>query len=119
MWVARTEYLELERRAAASAATTDWMRVRINQLERENAMLKGKVLGIPVEAPEIRVESAAVASTTPVARSGQHRTPTPERESPSVQDIFAGNIGFEDMGDEEAHRQGVNWDTHTGLPVYR
>lgn len=74
----------------------DWLRVRVNQLEHERAQLVYNYMGIKIQTPEIQ-------RTTPVD------TPVhPLVELPS----------FEDMGDAEAKRQGVEWNDE-GRVVYK
>lgn len=69
--------------------TIDWMRHRINALEKQNAILMGKAAGIHFPVPEI------------VPSRPGTMTPPPDYDTmPS----------FEDLGDSEATRLGVAHD---------
>ena len=68
----------------------DWMRVRVNQLERERAQLIFNYMGIKVDVPEVQKAPEI------------HATPLNEA-------LFA------DMGDKEAVRQGIGWDEDGNL----
>lgn len=71
----------------------DWLRVRVNQLEQERAQLYYRVADIKLSTPVIE-------SIAPSPRQG-----SPFHEMPS----------FEDMGDDEAKKQGVAHDTAGNL----
>ena len=66
--------------------TQDWMRVRISQLEKERAQLFYQVSGVKIPIMEIE------------------RKPEPEV---GANHPFNRLPSFEDMGDEEAVRQGI------------
>lgn len=65
--------------------TIDWMRHRINALEKQNALMLAKLAGIQVPVPEI----------------------VPTRPGTIAEVPFAHMPSFEDMGDAEAKRLGV------------
>lgn len=102
MWLSRTavESLNAERIKAleearvlfeqnkAQAITMDWMRMRLEQIERERAMLLERYMGIVVQVPHF------VTPETP-----------PE-------DSLAGANVWNDIGDEEAKRRKIDWDEH-------
>lgn len=111
MWVKAATFIELNRQLAAAQATADWMRVRVNQLERKNAMLESKLGLPPTDVPEI------VSATSPTLNAPQIR-PGQLPDSPTLQDLFAGNINLEDMGDEAAEKVGASWDDN-GQVIYR
>ena len=108
MWINRVEFLELvaDRADAESEARTiaeqnkvlavnlDWLRTRVNQLEHERAQLLWNYTGVKVAVPQIQ-QVDGVAGNHPLA------------EMPS----------FNDMGDAEAKRQGIEWDSE-GRVVY-
>ena len=71
----------------------DWLRTRVNQLEHERAQLLWNYTGVKVAVPQIHVEET----------TGTH----PLAEMPS----------FNDIGDAEAKRQGIEWDSE-GRVVY-
>jgi len=106
MWVKSAAFIELNSRCAAQGATVEWLRIRVNQLERENAILKNQKFHLPVDVAQIE-RAVAVPSTAP-------REPEP----PSMEDLVHGNVSMEDMGDDEAKRLGVGWDADTGKVVY-
>ena len=110
MWINTQKYIALEKQVAAQSATIEWLRETLNYERQELATLKQRALGFAIPVPTI--ESAQPAGVSEV------RIPISDGPSrvPSARDIFSGNIGFEDMGDEEAQRQGVDWDPYTGLP---
>jgi hypothetical protein len=101
MWVKRQVFIDLIARAASLSSTAEWLRIRVNQLERENAVLKNQKFHLPVDVPEIeRVEP-------PEPLPGRVGVRDAGPQPPSVQDLLVGNINMEDMGDEEARRQGI------------
>lgn len=81
-------YAILREQKAKDDMTIDWMRHRINALEKQNAILLQKAAGVIMPVPEI----------------------VPTRPgSMSVTD-FAPMASFEDIGDEEATRLGIRAD---------
>lgn len=93
---------ELEKRILAEQdankvlqVNLDWFRVRLTQVEAERAKLLYLHTGVKVETPEFAVREEAIEQ---------------ERQSTSLPDIIAGFAGFQDIGDEEAVRQGIDWD---------
>ncbi len=70
--------------------TIDWMRHRINALEKERAVLLSKVAGIHLPTPEIVPTRPGSLSELPV-------------DFPSMP-------SFEDVGDDEARRLGIRHD---------
>jgi hypothetical protein len=77
--------------------TIDWMRHRINALEKERTVLVMKVAGISLPTPEI-------VATRPGTLSG-----TPEMHIPA---------SMEDVGDDEAVRLGISHDDD-GTLIYK
>jgi hypothetical protein len=75
----------------------DWLRTRVNQLEHERAQLLWNYVGVKIAVPEIQRAERVMDTVT-----------HPLTELPS----------FEDMGDEEAKRQGVSWNEE-GRVTYR
>jgi hypothetical protein len=98
MWVKRSEFVTLatgvvaaqtkaavlEQQNAVLQTTMDWQRVRLHQLEIERANLLFSMTGV--------------------------RVPVPIVEAAAVEDPLRNAALFEDMGDEEAKRQGIDWD---------
>jgi hypothetical protein len=113
MWVKREEYIQLRANVAAQSQTIELLRVMLNEARERIAYLEGDKLGIPpVRVPVIeRVDPSKIHATPKVAG----RVP----EAPTMQDVLSGNLSFEDMGDDEARRQGVDWDPSTGTVAYR
>ncbi len=103
MWISRKVYDEvqkqrfeaqgvsqaLERQAIATKTTMDWLMVRLTQLEHERAQLIFNYMGVKITVPEI-LPSAQV-----------------EQGSELLNDIPS----FSDIGDDEAKRQGFDWDS--------
>lgn len=81
---------ELNTQKAKDDLTIDWMRHRINALEKQNAILMQKVAGVAMPVPEI------VAS-----RPGTMSAPD-----------FSHLPSFEDVGDSEAIRLGIGHDSN-------
>lgn len=80
---ARTERDLLRSQLIKSEIMTDWLRVRVNQLEVERSVLMEKVNGIKIPSPEL-------------LRSNQVVPPTMMQEA-----------SFEDMGDDAAKALGL------------
>jgi hypothetical protein len=75
----------------------DFMRLRVNQLEMERAALMQQVTGVNVPVPQI------VSTVT----------------QPSPQDMASAmSAHFQDVGDDEAKRQGLMIDPSNGELVY-
>jgi hypothetical protein len=102
MWVKRSEYLDMVRRDAAQAQSVQWLIARVNQLEKRNALLESKLGVPPIDIPEI---------VMPLSEKSPHISDKRQREledkAPTMRDIMAGNINFEDMGDERARELGI------------
>ncbi len=54
MWISIADYTRLLKADASQAATIEWLRVRVNQLEQERAELVAKVTGIQPVVPSIQ-----------------------------------------------------------------
>jgi hypothetical protein len=87
----RTRATVLTEQAITHRTQTAFLIARINQLEKERAIMLRQITKLDIPVPEL----AAIAAT-PVNQT----------------DILAamGSSMFEDMGDDEARRQGVKWD---------
>ena len=81
---------ELKHQKGKDDLTIDWMRHRINALEKERAILLNKVAGVIVPVPEIVPTRPGTISQLP----GDYDF------SPS----------FEDVGDDKAHKLGLGHD---------
>ena len=111
MWVNRQVYQELREALVAVTAvrdaqtanlaavhtTLDWFRVRITQLEHERALLLQNYLGVTV--PSLSIEKAPTSPT-------------------SIRPSYDPVPHFQDIGDDEAKRLGVEWNPETGEVVY-
>lgn len=107
MWISRSIYQDqkdklvrteerlaaIQSHASAMKTTMDWMMVRLTQLEHERAQLIFNYTGVKI----------AVPSVEPVAR------PTESA------DMFNQLPSFDDVGDEEAARLGLDWDSEGEL----
>lgn len=115
MWIRRTTYdamlaraLEaqgakavLERQVDAQKITQDWMIHRLTQLEHERAQLLYRYMDVKVTVPELTPD-------------------TPQTDNASI--IGNDLPSFNDVGDEEAKRLGLGWDstgrvTHHGKAI--
>lgn len=103
MWIPRAEYDELmvralrangaaevlERQVASQKTSMEWMVLRLTQLEHERAQLLYRYMDIKITVPTIELdvpitpESSAIGSDLP---------------------------SFNDVGDAEAKRLGLDWD---------
>lgn len=87
----------LAHRVIAQTAATDWMQVRLTQLEYERAQLIHNYMGIKMPVLEI-------AKDVPV-----------ERSVLSVEQVLNQTISFDDIGDDAAKEQGLDWDSEGRL----
>lgn len=84
---------ELKAQKAKDDMTIDWMRHRINALEKQNAILLSKAAGVSFPVPEI----------------------VPTRPGSMTTANFDYMPSFEDVGDAEAKRLGIQHDEEGGL----
>jgi hypothetical protein len=82
--------VELRSQKAKDDITIDWMRHRVNALEKQNAVLLNKAAGIFVPVPEIVPTRPGTMSELPA----------------DINHLQS----FDDVGDEEAKRLGVEHD---------
>lgn len=80
--------------------TIDWMRHRVNALEKQNAVLMQKATGVAMPIPEIVPTRPGTLSQTPMMLPNLNELPS-----------------FEDVGDNEAARLGIMHD-EDGTAVY-
>lgn len=105
--ILKTEtYVSLRAAVASQSQTIELMRVQLNETRRELALYKHRDEGLPPVAPELEAVDPARALDRP--RITKHRAPAVE--PPSISDLFSGNMGFEDMGDDAARKQGISHD---------
>lgn len=83
MWISQKTYTALIERAARAETSVQWLTVRVNQLEFEVGATKEAATGRPQLVPR-------VTTPRPIA-------------------IDDADVNFEDVGDDEARRLGVNW----------
>jgi hypothetical protein len=90
---AQTEARVLAEQNRALQVSLDWFRVRISQLEHERALMIFNYTGVqvPVQTIERTQDQHSVTETL-------QRVPS-----------------FEDLGDKESRRLGVEWDDHGEL----
>ena len=82
-----TENALLTGQSKAMEVTLDWFRVRITQLEHERAVLLRTYMGVTV--PEMSIE----------------------KDKPQTrQDAYFATPHFDDIGDDEARKEGLSWD---------
>lgn len=103
MWVKRTEYAELIDRAArmqgekdamqrqvdAQKTNQDWMVLRLTQLEHERAQLLYRYMDVKITTPTVELDVPVVPETSQIGS-----------DLPS----------FDDVGDAEAKKLGLDWD---------
>ncbi len=103
MWIRRAEYAELidksvraagerdamQRQLDAQKTNQDWMVLRLTQLEHERAQLLHRYMDIKITVPSVELD-------VPV---------TPESSN-----IGSDLPSFNDVGDEEAKKLGLDWD---------
>lgn len=87
----RTKVEMLTVQLAISQNNFEWARVRLNHVEDERAALLHRVVGMTVPAPRIE-------------RSGRESM----ADTRVNLDAMLGNISFDDVGDEEAKKLGVD-----------
>lgn len=90
----RTKVELLGTQLAIAQNNFEWARVRMNHVEDERAALLHRVIGQTVPAPRIERSGRESMVDTRVDLNG-----------------FLGNISFEDVGDEEAKKLGVDHET--------
>lgn len=88
----------LEQQIIAQKITQDWMVHRLTQLEHERAQLLYRYMDIKITVPELTPETPQTDTASSVIGS----------DLPS----------FNDVGDEEAKRLGLNWDTEGRVTQY-
>lgn len=81
---------QLAQQVAALRVQMDWFMVRVTQLEYQNAQLIQNYMGIKMPVPEF-----SKPETTEVLTADK---------------ILNASISFADIGDEEAAKQGLEWD---------
>ena len=111
MWLSRIVYQDLRESLVAAQAerdtqhatvaalntTMDWFRVRITQLEHERALMLQNYLGVTV--PTMSID----------------KVETPSHIRPNYDPV----PHFDDIGDEEAKRLGIEWNPETSEITYR
>lgn len=75
------------------AAMNDWLKLRLTQLEHERAQLIHNYMGVKISVPTI------------------------EPEPVKLSDVLGETVSFDDMGDTEAQKHGVEWN-ELGEVVY-
>jgi hypothetical protein len=105
MWVKRSEYRQLVQDTAAALGARDamqrqvdtqktnqdWMVLRLTQLEHERAQLLYRYMDIKITVPTVELDNPVV----------------PHTDTNRLSDIPS----FEDVGDEEAKKLGLDWDS--------
>lgn len=93
----------LAHRIVAQDATVDWLKVQLTKSEYERAQLLQNYMGIKIPVIEFAKETAA-------------------EEKLTAEQVLSATIDFNDIGDDEAKKQGLDWDgegrlTHNGKLV--
>lgn len=88
----------LAQRIVAQDTTVGWLTVRLTQLEYERAQLIHNYMGVKLPVLEIGKDIPA------------------ERSVLSVEQVLNQTISFDDIGDDAAKAQGLDWD-HEGRLV--
>lgn len=86
----REESRVLNQQNQTLRSSLEWFMVRVTQLEKERAVLVQNYMGVKIETPDYRP------------------APSP-REVPLDIPSLIGAMGFNDMGDDEARRLGIDF----------
>ena len=94
----------LEHNYTALMTTLDWLRVRVTQLEMERAQMLYNYTGVKVPTP-------VIARTSEGTEEWRGASALPPRKSQmnGPEGAIAGLPNFEDVGDAEAARLGIDW----------
>ncbi len=95
--------VELEKRVSGQQVFIDWLCVRVNQLEKERAILFREVTQLPIPVPEL-VNNPLRTSADRIAAAQQNAQVSPDP--------------FQDMGDAAAKKAGITFDDE-GVAVYQ
>lgn len=93
---AEGQALTLANRIAAQDATMDWLKVQLTKSEYERAQLIQNYMGVKIPVMEIATEK-------------------PTQDRLTAEKVLAATIDFNDVGDEESKRQGLDWDAEGRL----
>jgi hypothetical protein len=105
----RDAVIALERQNATLQTSVQWLQATVNQLQAERAILLERVLGLNLPVPTI-VQTPG----TPESARHNQRTQRHVDEPAEPFDLVA---AFEDMGDEDAKKHGVDL-TPDGFVTY-
>lgn len=111
MWIKRAEYDAMlaraltaqgerdamQRQVDAQKVNQEWMVLRLTQLEHERAQLLYRYMDIKVTVPTIELDVPITPESSAIGN-----------DLPS----------FNDVGDEEAKRQGLDWDSEGRMTVH-
>ena len=103
MWITRSEYVDLvdksarmqgerdamQRQVDAQKTNQDWMVLRLTQLEHERAQLLYRYMDVKVTVPTVELDVPVTPATSAIGS-----------DLPS----------FNDVGDDEAKKLGLDWD---------
>jgi len=93
---AEGQALTLATRIAAQDVTLDWLKVQLTKSEYERASLIQTYMGVKIPVMEIATEK-------------------PTHEVLTAEKVLAATIDFNDVGDDEAKAQGLDWDAEGRL----
>ena len=88
----------LEQQVVAQKGTLEWLTFRLTQLEHERAQLIFNYMGVKITTPEL--------------------DPAPTTKPISGTDLLNDVPTFNDVGDEEAARMGLDWDAEGRVTVH-
>lgn len=94
--IAQGEARALAERVQAQNATLEMFAIRTQQLEHERAVMLDRYLGVKIAVPTLRTAAPEI----------------------TADDLLNSMPSFEDIGDEEAAKQGIGWEDDTGRVVY-
>lgn len=94
------ELADVTRRLAIAQANFEWLTVSHNNLSAERAQLLLARTGISVPAPEILIQASA---GQPIAEQ-----PMRENRLPTVADLAAQGLSFDDIGERQARALGLD-----------
>jgi hypothetical protein len=102
---AKQAVIVAERHTAVLTQHVAWLSQQLNRVEGERSILLQRLIGLNIPAPLVTPVAPA-----PVGVAGTPLADDPRREPVAGIDIGAlmlGSAAFEDMGDDEARRQGI------------
>ena len=96
---------EFRRRLAVAQANFEWLSVSHNKVSAEWQKLFNQRTQIDLPPLRVEFDRAPTQAEPEVLREAAER-PLPRPDAPNSEELFSG-VSFEDMGEEQARKQGV------------